>query len=199
MITKPELWDVKGIDNLLYIATTLNNIFQQGIVIFADLTKRLRGNNFTNQCLVLNLLYILKQIWQNIQEVAGPKPKCDFGFWEILHWTQSLLQKSYKILNHENDLLSHLLVLKDLKTTLNLLKLRADDNSPHRRSPGQRDHPPCSGLLPVCRTLCSGRNRHPMQPIAIVYTLHYKALTRKRDHLMNQVNLHRISPSFHLN
>ena len=80
MITKPELLDIRGIDNLLYIATTLNNIFQQGIVIFADLTKRLRGNNFTNQCLVLNLLYILKQIWQNIQEVAGPKPKCDLGF-----------------------------------------------------------------------------------------------------------------------
>ena len=46
--------------------------------------------------------------------------------------------------------------------------LQADDNSPHRRSLGQRDHHPCSGLLRVCRTLCSGRNRHPMQPIAKV-------------------------------
>ena len=51
MITKPELLDIRGIDNLLYIATTLNNIFQQGIVIFADLTKRLKGDNFTNQAL----------------------------------------------------------------------------------------------------------------------------------------------------
>ena len=87
MITKPELWYIKGIDNLLYIATTLNNIFQQGIVIFADLTKRLKGDNFTNQCLVLNLLYILKQIWQNIQEVVGRKPKFRLNvilaFWKV--------------------------------------------------------------------------------------------------------------------